>query len=113
MRTFNAGRLRHRITLERLEHTVDPDTGARSKDWVEVAKVWAEISPLSARDFVQANALQSKVTARITIRYRPDITADMRILHGDKIYNIAGVLPDNKSGQEYITLPVSEGTNAG
>ena len=110
---MRAGRLRHQVSMQRMTETVDPDTGARSKDWVEVAKVWAEIAPLSARDFVQASALQSKVTARITIRYRPDITADMRILHGDKIYSIAGVLPDNKSGQEYITLPVSEGTNHG
>jgi hypothetical protein len=34
-------------------------------------------------------------------------------VHAGKVYNIAGVLPDNVSGQEYITLPVSEGVNAG
>lgn len=37
----------------------------------------------------------------------------MRITHRGKVYNIAGVLPDNMSGLEYITLPVSEGVNDG
>ncbi|TKE23299.1 head-tail adaptor protein, partial [Klebsiella pneumoniae] len=29
------------------------------------------------------------------------------------IYNIEGVLPDPRSGREYLTLPCSEGDNDG
>ena len=35
------------------------------------------------------------------------------ILHKDKIYNPAGWLPDQDSGLEYLTAPVSQGLNEG
>jgi SPP1 family predicted phage head-tail adaptor len=80
--------------------------------WETVAEVWAEVAPLSSREFIAAQSVQSEVRAKITIRARA-IEPTMRIVHAGKVYNIAGVLPDNVSGQEYITLPVSEGVNAG
>ena len=113
MATFRAGRLRHRVSLQEYVELVDPNTGARDNEWREIAKIWASIEPLSARDFIQSSALQSQVMARVTIRYREGVTASMRIVHRDKIYNITGVLADRDSGLEYLTLPCSEGTNAG
>jgi SPP1 family predicted phage head-tail adaptor len=55
----------------------------------------------------------TKVVARITIRYRENINATMRVVHKGKAYNIEGVLPDPDSGMEYLTLPVSEGVSDG
>ena len=37
----------------------------------------------------------------------------MRILHRGKIYNIEGVLPDDESGLQWLTLPYSEGVKDG
>jgi hypothetical protein len=37
----------------------------------------------------------------------------MRILHNGKIYNPAGFLQDMVSGLSYLTIPCSEGVNAG
>lgn len=107
---MQAGKLRHRLEFQEYQTIVDPDTGARSNQWVTLALIWGHVEPLSARDFIQASAMQSEVTARITIRYRPGITAAMRIKHRGRAYEIVGVLPDNKSGLEYITLPCKEGT---
>lgn len=92
--------------------TQDPETGAVSEMWTEIAKVWAAIEPLSAREFVQSAAGQSEVTARITIRTRNILPTD-RIAHRGLVYNIRGVLPDKDSGLEYITLPVGAGVNEG
>lgn len=110
---MRAGRLRHRISLQRQQETRDPDTGAVIVAWVEVAKPWASVEPLSAREFIASQAAQSEITARITIRYRSDVTAKDRIVHRGKTYNIEGVLPDPVSGLEYLTLPVSQGVNNG
>ncbi|WP_034127819.1 phage head closure protein [Pseudomonas fluorescens] len=110
---MRAGDLRHRIIIQRPEHTQDPVTGEMTPSWAEVAKTWASIEPLSARDFIAAAANQSKVSARIVIRYRTGIDSTMRILHRDKIYNVEGVLADKVSGLEYLTLPCSEGVNDG
>ena len=110
-----AGRLRHRIVIEQKVTTRDPDTGAALTSWLPwvtnadgtAKSIAAEVVPLSAREFLAAQAGQSQVTARITIRYRPGLAATMRIIHRDQTYNIAGALPANKSGLEYITIPVS------
>lgn len=107
-----AGRLRHRVRIEQRVSGIDTFGDTLPADWAPVAEVWAEVAPLSAREFIAAQSVQSEVKAKITIRARP-IDPTMRIVHAGKVYNIVGVLPDNVSGLEYITLPVAEGTNAG
>ncbi len=109
---LKAGDLRHRVTIERLTSSQNTSTGDVTESWVTFATVWAAIAPLSARDFVAAQAAQSKVSARLTIRALPGVTAAMRAVHGSTIYYIEGVLPDPDSGLEYLTLPVSQGVRA-
>lgn len=110
---MRAGRLRHQVSLQERQTKRDPVTGDVLSVWVEIAKLWAEVVALSARDFIAAGVNQSKVVARITIRHREHINANMRILHRGKAYNIEGVLPDPDSGLVYLTLPVSEGVSDG
>lgn len=110
---IQAGKLRHRVSLQERQTTRDPVTGDVLSSWVEIAKPWASVEPLSARDFIAAGVNQSQVVARIVIRYREPVTADMRIVHRGKVYNIEGVLPDKDSGREYLTLPCSQGVSDG
>ena len=107
-----AGKLRHRVILQE-QQSVQDTLGEMIVNWVEIARPWAAVEPLSAREFVASAAGQSQVTARITIRYRAGVNATQRILHRGKIYNIEGVLADKESGLEYLTLPCSEGVNLG
>lgn len=120
-----AGTLRHRVRIEEYVDVADSngdplrgDQGEFVKVWQEVVTVWAAIEPLSAREFLAAQALQSQVSARITIRYRTGLDAAMRFVHlvnglPSKLYNPAGFLADKESGLEYLTIPVSEGVNDG
>ncbi len=113
---LNSGSLRHRIEIQEPVEVQDSDTGDVTFEWDTVDgcdSVPAEIAPLSAREFIASAATQSKVVARIVIRYRAGITAKMRALHRGRVYNIEGVLADADSGLEYLTLPVSEGVNNG
>lgn len=115
-KTLYAGTLRHRIAIQEQLEDQDSDTGEITVVWQTVSgmsAVPAEIVPLSAKEFIAAQATQSEIVARIVIRYRPGVTAKMRVVHGSKIYNIQGVLADAKSGLEYLNLPVSEGVNDG
>lgn len=108
-----AGKLRHRVQIQRwMEGIQDPETGDISSDWVDLKAVWASVEPLSVKEFIQAGAGQSQITARIKMRFR-DIKAADRILHRDKIYNVTGALPDPRSGLDYITCPCTEGVNNG
>ena len=111
---MRAGGLRHRISIQHLVEQQDHVTGEITKTWVEFAPAWAAIEPLSARDFMAAQASQSEASGRITIRYRPGVLPTMRILHLANIYTIIGPpLPDKNSGLEYLTLLVSTGVNDG
>jgi len=110
---MRAGILKHYVALQEHHDVWDPITGDISLIWETMEEVWAEVAPLSGREFIAANATQSEVIARITIRYREDITSDWRILFRDKIYNIEAILPDMLSGLDYLTLPCSQGVNDG
>lgn len=124
--SLEAGRLRHRVRIERFDYlrdsngdvVQDPQTGETSRAWIEVDTVWAAIEPLSAREFIQSQAVQSQVTARVVIRQRDDVDAACRLVHvrrgkPDVIYNPAAFLEDPESGKEYMTAPCSRGVNEG
>lgn len=110
---MQAGKLRHRITLQRPGQQQDPVTGEIEQGWLDVATVWASIEHLSAREFIAAQGVQSEISARITMRHRDGIDATMRALHGGDVYNIHGVLPDPLNRRHYLSLPVSKGVNDG
>lgn len=124
--SIEAGRLRHRVRIEELRDLLDSNgdtwqddaTGETRQAWTEVDTVWAAIEPLSAREFVQSQAMQSQITARIVIRHRDGLHAAMRLVHvrtgkPDVIYNPAAFLADADSGLEYLTAPCSQGVNEG
>ena len=103
---MKAGKLRHRITI--IGHTWQQDlmTGEMREQEAPIATVWAHLSPLSAREFIAAGATQAETVARCVIRYRADILPTHTIhdsAHNQQ-YGITGILPDNKSGLEYLTL---------
>lgn len=111
---MRSGKLRHRVDIQKPQFAQDDVTGEVLKSWaVAWSKVPASIEPVSAREFIAAAAVQSKVSTRIVIRYRAGVDSTMRILHRDKIYCIEGVLADKASGLEYLTLPCSEGLKDG
>lgn len=104
-----AGKLRHVVRVERKVEVVD-SAGNREQIWVPfLTRAYANIEPLSAREIMAASSEHSKTTARITIRHREGLDHSMRIVHKNTIYNIEGLIPDNVSGLEWITIPVSTG----
>ena len=64
--------------------------------------------PLSAAEFIAAANQNSKITLKLVIRYLAGVLPSMRALHGTRVYQLAGALPDKKYGNEYLVLPCSE-----
>lgn len=104
-----SGKLRHWVALQSPGTTQDATTGEMIEHWATVAEVWAEVVPMSAREFQAAAAEQSEVRGRMTIRYRDDVDATMRVMHRGKVYAIHGVMEDADSMREHLTLMVGEG----
>jgi SPP1 family predicted phage head-tail adaptor len=109
MAAVASGNLRHKVQLQAKRVSQDPDTGEMVTRWVTIAQPWAEIVPMSGREFMAAAAEQSEVRGRIVMRYRDDVNASMRVVYRGKYYNILAVLPDAESGREHITLMTGEG----
>ena len=109
MPAVGSGALRHKVQIQDEQIAQDPTTGEMVKSWVTVANVWAEIVPLSGREFLAASAEQSEVRSRITIRYRDGVTNASRVLYRGQYFNIFAVLPDAESGKEHLTLMVGDG----
>lgn len=66
-------------------------------------KVWANIRHLSGVETIRAEAPTSAVKASIRIRYRTDVTAAMRVVHGSTTYEIRAVMPD-AAGRQFVDL---------
>lgn len=104
---MKASKLRQRITLQAYTTTKSP-TGAIKKEWSNLYTIYCSFEPLSVKDVIAAQSNSSKITARVTIRYREGITTGMRALYKNKVYQIEGnPLEDTNSGIEYMTLMLS------
>ena len=107
VKTLTAGMLRHRVAFDRQDNEQDQTTGAITTSWTEIApSVPASVEPLSGREYIAAAQTGSTVSARITIRFRADLNAAMRVRHDSTTYRIKAILPDHKSGREWQTLLV-------
>lgn len=57
-----------------------------------IKTVWASVSPVRGREYVEAKKYQAELTYKITIRYAKDITPDMQIKYGERIFNIKDII---------------------
>ena len=111
---MQSGKLPHRITIEhQTEGEQDQVTGYVPIIWAEFAKVWGKLEPLSTKDQLQAQAINSTMTARCKIRYSSkaaQVDSTMRVLFRGKYWKIDGdPISDNQSGLEWLTLNLAEG----
>lgn len=107
-----AAKLRHRVNLESATLTRDAWGGIIETWGVVASQLPADITILSGRELLSAQALQSGITARITLRYRNDITPTMRVIHNNKIYSIQSIIPDPTLSRT-IALFCEEGVKDG
>lgn len=97
-----AGDYRNRLVIEKAD-TVQDEVGQPVPGWVVVCRPWASIMKPTGIQVVRADAEASVVKASIRIRYRTNVAAGMRALHGGKVYAIRAVLLDDQK-REHVDL---------
>lgn len=85
--------LRHKVRIEA------PGEGSNAEGdpvggWTLVAQPYADIRGAGGLETIKGGAEASVVKRSIRIRYRTDVHAGMRVVHGAMVYNIKAVLPD-------------------
>lgn len=101
---MRAGQLRHRITIQQRPSLPAPN-GQPGLTWLDVATIRADIRFLNGLETVRSGGDVSIARASIRIRWRTDITADMRAVEqpSGRVYAIKAVLPDMQHRQ-YVDL---------
>lgn len=81
------GRLRHRVRIERPVRT-DDDGGGATLIWTAVATVWAGLEPRRGSEVVIADKPTARTLYTVTMRYRDDVDATMRLVAGSRVFAI-------------------------
>lgn len=107
-----ASRLRHRITLQQANLTAG-EGGHYSIAWQDAATVWAEILPLENQVLTAESLFAEQLVARVShemmIRYRTDVSAEMRVAFEGRFFNIRSVVNVQEQGR-ILRLLVEENT---
>lgn len=90
---MQAGRLDRRITLKTVTETQDT-AGQVTRTLTDLATVWAE-KRTTGRELWRAQQVNAEVSAVYVIRYRSDVSPDMRIY-------------DTEDGLDYDILAINE-----
>lgn len=86
---MKAGRLDRLVTIQTFTTTKN-SMGEETKTWSDFAEVYARKRDISSREFFEAGARQAEITTEFTIRYRSDVTTQMRIQLDGNTYQIVG-----------------------
>jgi len=104
---MRAGALKYYVTFERPTKRTVGAHGGRTKAWETHASAWASMEPLSALEYIETHQLESEVSVRFIIRYRPDLNTHMRIKYGTRYFKIVGRL-NAKAQNRYLEIMALE-----
>jgi SPP1 family predicted phage head-tail adaptor len=109
------GRMRHRVTIQRVDESTRDVAGAVVPAWVAVDTVWASVEPVSGREIFASGQVQANVTHRVVIRHREDVTAKNRLVWvtskpAGQVLNIVAAPPEVGCGNSIEIMCVREET---
>lgn len=91
------GMLRSRLTLQEPVRTPDGGGGFTTvfENVTANPVVFARITQVSGAESMNSGSLSSRTVYRIILRYRGDVTPQMRLIDGDTVYAITSVVAIN------------------
>ena len=91
---------RHRLTIEDYVETGRDQWNNPIEDWVPFDEVRGEVDPLQGREFFSAQQSHAEQTHRISMRYIKGIKPTMRVVWGERVFEIKSP-PLNPMEQNY------------
>lgn len=96
---MNIGRLDRKVTIEEPSLTASSTTGERTQTWVTLAVVWATVTypkTMAMNEGLEQSRLTAVTPVEFTIRWRTDVTVDMRVYYRGEYFEIKRI---NEVGQ--------------
>lgn len=100
---MQAGKLREVLEIQTNTPTANA-YGEMVPAWATVATVRGQVQILSGREFIEAKQREVDLSAKITIRYRADITANQRVKWGARYFDIDAVLDAGGAARALILM---------
>ncbi len=101
------GKLNKRITFQ-CTGAVEDDMGQTKPEWRDFKTVWATVKPYKSSESGFMSKLKPEVTHRIYVRFRSDITSEMRIKYRGRIFEIVGPPLDIEERHELLEIQATE-----
>jgi head-tail adaptor len=93
---MRAGKLRHRVTIQRPVVSQDAD-GGQLVAWVDVTGVWARVSPVKMTEQLIAQQVDARLTHEVEMRGRA-FPPEYRLRFGTRILEPTGVRDSDERG---------------
>lgn len=103
------GSMNKRVQVQSVTETRDA-AGGVTQTWSTDRTVWAAISPLTGREYLNAQQVQSSVTAKVVMRYFAGLTPKHRLLFGSRVFEIAAVINPDEANEMYELMCVEQTT---
>lgn len=100
---MRAGRLRHRVTIQRPHETRDVQGGV-TRTWLDVGTAWASIEPLSGREATIVHQVDSRITHRVNMRYYSGLVATDRLSLSGRTFGIVSVRNVDEMDREHEVM---------
>lgn len=98
--------LRHRVLLQKPLLSADGGGGV-SVQWLDVAEVWAEVTPTASRQTRRAAANTNPVRQRIRLRWRADVRENWRLVFQGRLFAIQSLINPHEAS-ELLVLECEE-----
>lgn len=105
---MRAGTLRERVTIQSFT-VIQDEYGEPIETWANLATVptvWANVASRAAGErFISgAEQVQSQITHTVRIRYRDDVTVQMRLVWGVSLLQIENVIDPNGRKSDLVLM---------
>ncbi len=99
--------MRSRVTLQAPVET-DDGAGGVVVSWVDVASVWAEVRPRRGGEGLWADAPAGRLTSEIVMRWRDDVWPGMRLVAGERTFDIRAAYDPDGRRRRVVCLCLEE-----
>lgn len=95
------GRLNRRVELQQQEPEFDALGRQVRKQWVTIAKLWAEVRDTSGSEAEQAKQISAGASVVVVIRGRGGMNTQQRFLFRGRVLEIKAIVDPDNSGREF------------